>query len=70
MRPLRRYVLEYRHPDDPEPVRLFALGETPCKARNAGFEMLEALLKVSPDRPRHTANRGWRLTVQDDQGIV
>lgn len=70
MRPTRRYYLEYRHPDDPEPVKLFALGATPCKARSAGFEMLEALLKLSPERPRHSPNRAWRLVTQDDLGIV
>ena len=66
MRPLRRYLIVFEHRDDPMPVKLYALGLTPCAARGQAWTMLEQLLKLSPDRP----SAGWRMASQADEGIV
>lgn len=65
MRPTRRYYFEFTKAEQPA-IKLYALGETPCKARNEAFVMLERYLQVSPELPPS----GWRLGQQTDVGIV
>lgn len=65
MRPTRRYYFEFTK-DGYDPVKLFALGQTPCKARAEAWTMLERYLDASPELPRNS----WRLAQQSDLGIA
>lgn len=66
MRPLRRYELHFAHSHTSERVKLLAVGETPCAAKNTAWTLLERYLDRSPDLPRE----GWRLAFFEDQGLV
>lgn len=65
MRPVRRYYFEFSKPEQAS-IKLYALGETPCKARGEAYGMLERYLAASPELPPN----GWRLALQTDVGIV
>jgi|PlaIllAssembly_1097288.scaffolds.fasta_scaffold00152_16 hypothetical protein len=66
MRPVRRYVLHFAHPDTEVRVKLMATGDTPCNAKNTAWTLLERYLAIEEHLPR----TGWRLAFFEDNGIV
>ena len=66
MRPVRRYYFEFQHEQYGDKVKLYALGTTPCNAKNAAFLMLDQYLKLTPGAPVN----GWRVAVQRDEGLA
>lgn len=65
-RPNRRYYFVFTHTTGPT-VKTYAMGTTPCNAKNAAFDQLERLLRLDTTLPR---NPGWSLTTQRDEGLV
>lgn len=73
MRPLRRYYIEFTHPDAAKPVKLFTLGRTPCAGKAKGFELLEQLKRYERDHPSDPPmplDNRWKVGLQEDQGIA
>lgn len=66
-RPPRRYYIVFTHLPTGATVKTYAVGTTPCAAKNEAFNQLERLLQLDPTRP---SNPGWQLTTQSDEGLV
>ena len=65
-RPTRRYYLEFRHPEG-RVIKTYTLGQTPCLAKQAGFNQMERLKAIDKSLPQ---DNQWALSVQRDEGVV
>ncbi len=60
MRPLLKYRFRFDH-SLYESIEIEALGTSPCAAKDAAFNLLEALIRDKPDAPKDEWRMGERI---------